>query len=127
MIILGHGIDIVDIARIERSLAEYGDRFRDRVYTPTESGYCGDSKRPGPHFAVRFAAKEATFKALGTGWRSGIAWTDVEIVNLPSGAPSLRIRGEAERIARQLGIVSWLVSLSHTDHTATASVLAIGA
>lgn len=126
MKIIGHGIDLVDVERIDRSLTEYADRFRDRVFTKLESDYCGDSRRPAPHFAARFAAKEAVLKAIGTGWRSGIAWTDIEVVNGPSGAPSIRLSGQANLIAQSLGITNWLISLSHTSTTAMASAIAVG-
>ncbi len=126
MRIIGHGIDLVDVERIDRSLTEYADRFRDRVFTKLESDYCGDSRRPGPHFAARFAAKEAVLKAIGTGWRSGIAWTDIEVVNGPSGAPTIRLSGQASLIAQSLGITSWHISLTHTGTTAMASAIAVG-
>ena len=126
MKIIGHGVDLVDIERIERSLSAYADRFRDRVFTKLESDYCSDSRRPAPHFAARFAAKEAVLKAIGTGWRDGIAWTDIEVVHSPSGAPSIRLTGQASLIAQSLGISGWFLSLSHTSTAAMASAIAVG-
>jgi len=127
MTIIGHGIDLVPIRRITASLSNYGDRFRERVFTAGETAYCNDSRKPDQHFAARFAAKEAVLKAIGTGWRGGIAWTDVEVVSLPSGAPGVRLSGEAMRIAASMGITTWFLSLSHSDDTAIASAIATGA
>jgi len=126
MTVLGLGVDIVLVARIARSLDEHGERFLSRVYTQRERCYA--DKRPrrrAEHLAARFAAKEAALKALGTGWRSGIAWTDVEVVNDAGGAPTLRVTGEAARIADGKGVANWLVSLSHTTEQAIATVLAL--
>ncbi|MHC4948180.1 MAG: holo-ACP synthase [Planctomycetota bacterium] len=128
MSIVGLGVDLVDVDRIERMLAEHGERFVDRCFTPAERAYAeaGDRRRP-ERYAARFACKEAALKALGTGWRSGIAWTDVGVVTEPSGRPRLVVTGEAARIAAGLGIVAWHVSLSHTDRAATATVIACSA
>lgn len=126
MRIIGHGVDIVPVARIARSLEEHGDRFLTRVFTPAEAAYAASSRRRDEHLAGRFAAKEAAMKALGTGWRSGVAWTDFEVVVEPSGRPLLRVTGEAARLAREQGVAEWLVSISHTDDTALASVIVTG-
>ncbi len=122
--ILGHGVDLVQVARIQASIDRHGERFLDRVFTGAEQAYAAGSKRRVEHLAARFAAKEAALKALGTGWRSGIAWTDVEVVSQPSGAPALRITGRAAEIAAKRGITAWHISLSHTDQQALASVIA---
>lgn len=125
MPIAGHGIDIVEIARIERMLAEHGERFVDRCFTPAERTYCdAGGTRRAERYAVRFAAKEATFKALGTGWRSGIAWTDAGIVHQPSGQPRLELTGRCAVLASEMGIMHWHISLSHTGAYAIASVIA---
>ena len=88
MPIVGHGIDIVETERIRRMCQEHGERFLDRVFTPLEQQYCtANPKRYYEHLAGRFAAKEAVLKVLGTGWRGGIAWTDIEIVKDTSGQP----------------------------------------
>lgn len=124
MPILGHGIDIVETARIGKMLQEHSQRFLDRCYTPAEQAYCAKNpKRYIEHLAGRFAAKEAVLKVLGTGWRGGIAWTDIEIVSEPSGQPKIRLTGECLRIARQLGISRWHVSISHIETHATASAI----
>jgi len=126
MRILGHGIDMTPTQRIAEMIERHGDHFLARVYTDAERAAGAAKKRNTEHFAARFAAKEAALKALGTGWRDGIAWTDVEVVSEPSGRPVLRLRGEAARIAGDLGITQWLVSLTHTKDHAAASVIAMG-
>lgn len=126
MPIVGHGIDIVETARIKRSVEEHGLRFLDRVFTPREQQYCElNKKRYFEHLAGRFAAKEAVLKVLGTGWRGGIAWTDIEIINEPSGQPKLTLSGECLRIAAELGISRWHVSISHIETHATASAIGL--
>lgn len=124
MTIIGHGIDLVDVARIAASIDHHGQRFCDRVFTPAEQAYAAGSKRRNEHLAARFAAKEAALKALGAGWRSGIAWTDVEVISEPSGAPTLNITGRAAEIAAARGITTWHISLTHTETQAMASVIA---
>lgn len=124
MSLIGHGIDIVETARIKRSVEEHGQHFLDRVYTPAEQAYCSkNGKRYYEHLAGRFAAKEAVLKVLGTGWRGGIAWTDIEIINEPSGQPKLTLTGESLRIASELNITQWHVSISHIETHATASAI----
>jgi holo-[acyl-carrier protein] synthase len=126
MPIVGHGIDIVETARIKRSFDEHGERFLDRVFTPAEQKYCaGNKKRYFEHLAGRFAAKEAVLKVLGTGWRGGIAWTDIEIVNESTGQPRITLSGECQRIAGELGIASWHISISHIETHATASAIGL--
>lgn len=124
--VVGHGLDLVEIARIERMLADHGEQFLARVFTLHEQG-ASDALglRKAERLAVRFAAKEATLKAIGTGLRSRMCWTDIEVVTLPSGAPSLRVSGEVGRVAERQGIRGWLVSLSHAGGFAIASVLAL--
>jgi holo-[acyl-carrier protein] synthase len=124
MPILGHGIDIVETGRIRKLIEQHGAHFLDRVYTPAEQHYCEMSKkRTLEHYAGRFAAKEAVLKVLGTGWRGGIAWTDVEITKDPSGQPKVVLTGECLRIAGELGISRWHVSISHIETHATASAI----
>jgi holo-[acyl-carrier protein] synthase len=124
MPVLGHGIDLVEIARIRRLHEEHGQHFLDRVFTASEQEYCAaNPKRYFEHLAGRFAAKEAVLKVLGTGWRGGIAWTDIEIVRDPYGQPGVHLTGECERVASERGITSWLVSISHIETHATASAI----
>jgi holo-[acyl-carrier protein] synthase len=126
MSIIGHGIDIVETERIRHLAKEHGQRFLDRVFTVAEQEYCSaNPKRYFEHLAGRFAAKEAVLKVLGTGWRGGIAWTDIEIVKDVSGQPKVKLTGECARIAEELGVTVWHVTLSHIETHATAS--AIGA
>jgi len=126
MPILGHGIDIVETSRVQRLVEEHGQRFLDRCFTPAEQEYCAKSpKRYYEHLAGRFAAKEAVLKVLGTGWRGGIAWTDIEITKEPSGQPKIHLTGECARIAAELGIATWHVSLSHIETHATASAIGL--
>lgn len=126
MRIIGHGVDIVEVARIAAALKQHGERFLTRCFTEGERGYAENRKRAAEHLAGRFAAKEAVLKALGTGWRSGIAWTDVEVVLLPSGQPEVKLHRAAAEAARRIGIASWHLSISHTDSNAIASVIATG-
>lgn len=125
--IIGHGVDIVETARIDRLLGDHPERFLERVFTAGEQRDCQSSKRPHEHLAARFAAKEAALKALGTGWSQGIGWTDIEVVRADNGKPSLRVTGRAGEIATELGIKRWHVSLSHIETSAIASVIAEGA
>ncbi len=127
MNILGHGVDLVEVARVRSLLERHGAHAVDRLFTEAERAYCtASSKRSYEHFAARFAAKEATLKALGTGWTGGIAWTDLEVARGPNGQPMLKVTGEAARIADKAGITAWHVSLTHTGALAMASVLALG-
>jgi holo-[acyl-carrier protein] synthase len=124
MPILGHGIDIVETSRIRALVDHHGAHFLDRVFTKSEQAYCArNPKRYFEHLAGRFAAKEAVLKVLGTGWRGGIAWTDVEVVKEASGQPRIVLTGECERIAREMGISRWHVSISHIETHATASAI----
>ena len=124
MPILGHGIDIVETARIRKLVEDHGRHFLERVYTPIELQYCNRSERRRfEHLAGRFAAKEAVLKVLGTGWRGGIAWTDVEIRPEPSGQPRVALSGECLKIATAQGITRWHVSISHIETHATASAI----
>ncbi len=126
--VIAHGVDLVEVERIKRSLEEHGKRFVERCFTKNEAEYCQSARTPRDveRFAARFAAKEAALKSLGTGWADGIAWTDVEVVLAPSGAPSVRLAGRAQELAQELGIAEMLISLSHTGTHAMASVIAVG-
>jgi holo-[acyl-carrier protein] synthase len=128
MPIVGHGIDIVETARIRQLVEAHGKHFLDRCFTAAEQAYCAKSqKRYYEHLAGRFAAKEAVLKVLGTGWRGGIAWTDVEVLREPSGQPRIALTGESARIANELGIARWHVSISHIETHATASAIGLRA
>jgi len=126
MPIVGHGIDIVETARIRGLVDNHAAHFLDRVFTPAEQAYCSlNPKRYYEHLAGRFAAKEAVLKVLGTGWRGGIAWTDIEVAKETSGQPKIVLSGECERVARDLGIARWHVSISHIETHATASAIGL--
>lgn len=121
--IIGTGVDIVDTPRIQEALERHGERFARRVYTPQEISYCERFKNKAERYAARFAAKEAAFKALGTGWRDGVRWLDVEITHRPSGQPELILNGRAGELARQLGVTRTAVSISHSDRYVVAQVI----
>ena len=123
MPIVGHGIDIVETARIARLIADHGERFLCRCFTKPEQVYAAGHARRIELLAGRFAAKEAILKVLGTGWSNGIAWTDVEILRRPSGAPTVVMYGRCKQLAEELGIDQWWVSISHISTHATASAI----
>lgn len=122
--IISIGIDIIEVRRIRETLART-PRFIERVFTTQEQDYCANR---GPavcaqHFAARFAAKEAAFKALGTGWSGGVGWQEVEILRTASGAPTIVFHGQAERLFRQSGANRVHLSMSHTAEHAIAQVI----
>jgi holo-[acyl-carrier protein] synthase len=122
---LSTGVDLIEIARVERVLKRYGDRFLARVFTPAEILYC---RGRTAELAARFAAKEAVSKALGVGVRmiarDGIHWQDVEVVGDPRGKPLVRLYGRAAQRANELGLAEWAISLSHSREHAIAFVVA---
>jgi holo-[acyl-carrier protein] synthase len=124
MAIVGHGIDAAEVARIGAMIDRHGERFLSRCFTAGERAYADASKRRVEHYAARFAAKEAILKCLGTGWSRGVAWTDAEVTREPSGKPGVRLHGVAARIAGELGIARWSLSLTHTSEIAFASAIA---
>jgi len=127
MPILGHGIDLVEVARVRGMLGDHGERFLARCFTEGERAYCAaNPARMAEHLAGRFAAKEAVLKVLGTGWSGGIAWTDVEVVRESGGRPGVRLHGAAAAVAARLGIASVLLSISHTSTHAMASAIGVG-
>jgi holo-[acyl-carrier protein] synthase len=121
--IVGTGVDIVETSRIEEALDRHGERFARRLYTPREIEYCERFRNRAERYAARFAAKEAAFKALGTGWREGVRWLDVEVTHLPSGKPELLLTGRAEQLARDLGVAHMALSISHSDRYVVAQVI----
>lgn len=126
MRIRGHGVDIVDIPRVQRMLQEHGRAMLTRVFTAEERRECEKDVRVASRLAARFAAKEAAMKALGTGLADGITWHDVSVANDDAGAPHLVVVGRAAELAAEQGVSSWMVSLSHTGEYAVASVIALG-
>ena len=123
---LVHGVDLVEIQRITHMLESHGDRFLDRVFTAEERAYAAaGGAGMAERYAARFAAKEAVFKAVGTGWAGGTAWTDVGVVNRTGGAPTLVVTGHTAEVAQAQGIREWTLSLSHAGGMAIASVIGI--
>ena len=126
MEIVGIGTDIVECLRIGRMIEAHGELFLTRVYTEREVRYCQGRKRAVEHFAGRWAAKEAILKCLGTGWRRGLSWTDVEVRNTPDGKPQVLLCGAAKDVAQALRIADILISISHCRAYATAYAVALG-
>ncbi len=121
--IVGLGVDVVEIRRIRQALKHQGERFIRRIFTAAEQEFCEARRDPAPHYAVRFAAKEALFKALGTGWAKGLSWQDVEVVRREQDAPILVLSHAAEKQSQELGTRSIHLSLSHSDDSALAVVI----
>jgi holo-[acyl-carrier protein] synthase len=122
-LIVSIGIDIIEVSRV-REVLERTPRFAERVFTNAERKYC-ESRGvvAAQHYAARFAAKEATLKALKTGWRGGITWHDVEVVALDSGEPILVLRGLAKELMEKSGVTKAHLSISHTTEHAIAEVV----
>jgi holo-[acyl-carrier protein] synthase len=121
--IVGSGIDLAEIGRIQRSMDRHGSRFLDRVYTAAEQAYCLSKRNSAESFAARFAAKEAGAKALGTGISYGVSWLEIEVVRESSGRPTLQFHGRAAQIAAGLGAARAALSITHTGALAMASVV----
>ncbi len=121
--IVGTGVDLAEVDRIRDSFERFGERFRDRIFTPLEIAYCESKANKYERYAARFAAKEAGMKAIGTGMRGGVRWRDFEVVNLPSGRPTLRFHGKAAEYANRLGVSNVALSLTHTKDTSLAHVI----
>lgn len=121
--ILGTGIDLTEIPRIQQSLDRFGQRFLDRIYTAAEQAYCMRKRKAAESLAARFAAKEAAAKALGTGISRGVNWLEIEVVRASGGRPTLRFHGRAAELASSLGVAHSALSLTHTDTLAQASVI----
>ena len=119
---LSTGVDLIEIERVHRAVDRYGDRFLEKIFTSRERE---QSRENPPDLAIRFAAKEAASKALGTGI-GVVRWRDLEVISLPSGQPTLHLHGEARKLADQLGYQTWSVSLSHSREMAVAVVVGLG-
>ncbi len=122
--VIGVGTDLMEIERIERSIARFGEAFLQRVFTPGEVAYCQAKKNSGESFAARFAAKEAGAKALGTGISRGVSWREFEVRRKPGHRPELYLSGRAEEIAKVLGIKRLSLSLTHSRELSMAVVIA---
>src|SRR6266498_2189231 len=126
MSVIGIGIDLVECARIQRSIDRFGDRFLHRVFTDGEIEYSMSMKFPARHLAARFAAKEAVSKAFGTGIGKAMGWRDLDVKKKSSGEPYLVFSGPAQELATKRGVTAALVTLSHTEHHAMACIVLDG-
>ena len=124
--ILGTGIDITEVPRVAESISRFGERFLHRIYTEGEMRYCDSKANRVERYAARFAAKEASMKALGTGWSRGIRWRDIEVYREPGRRPTIRFHGKAAEFAARMGVKNIALSLSHTSEQAIASVILEG-
>src|ERR1700719_439262 len=121
--IVGLGVDVAEVSRIEAAIARRGRAFLDRIFTPSEIVYCERHRNSAERFAGRFAAKEAAMKALGTGWARGVRWVDIEVVRAPGGKPTLKLSGESRSIAECIGVKNIALTITHTGNTALAVVI----
>ena len=121
--IVGLGLDISEIDRIEAAIKRHGAPFIERLFTPAEVAYCESHKGKYERYAARFAAKEAAMKALGTGWSHGVRWRDIEVTREPSGKPTLRLAGAAAQIAKRMGVKNISLSITHSGNLALAEVI----
>lgn len=125
MYVVGLGVDIVEVERIERAIARWGEAFLRRIYTPREIERSAAPIVVSARLAARFAAKEAVMKALGVGWRA-LSWREIEIANDADGRPIVRLHGAAQRIAEARGVTDVQIALSHTHDHAVANAVALG-
>ncbi|MGA8144841.1 MAG: holo-ACP synthase [Candidatus Acidiferrales bacterium] len=121
--IVGLGLDIAEIDRIEVAIVRHGAPFIERLYTPREAAYCESYRNKFERYAGRFAAKEATMKALGTGWRGGVRWRDIEVVREASGKPTLHLAGVTRELADRLGVKNISLTITHSGNLALAEVI----
>lgn len=121
--IVGSGVDIAEVDRIEAAIGRHGARFIGRVYTELEQAYAERKANRYERYAARFAAKEAGMKAIGTGWRHGVRWRDIEVANMASGKPTLRFYGAAAAFAERLGVHNVTLTMTHTAKQAMAIVI----
>jgi holo-[acyl-carrier protein] synthase len=123
--IVSHGIDLCGVERIRKMIRDHGDHFLNRTYTKAEVAYARRRKKGFEEtLAGRFAAKEAVMKALGTGWRQGVEFRGIEILNEPSGKPYVVLHGTTAEKAKSLGVTAWHISITHTEDLAIASAVA---
>jgi len=121
--IVGMGVDIAEVNRIQVAIERHGEPFLRRIYTTKEREYCEGFRNKYERYAGRFAAKEAAMKALGTGWRRGVRWVDIEVAREMSGRPTIALAGEARKIADELGVKRIALSITHTAEQALAQVI----
>lgn len=121
--IVGSGLDIAEVDRIEGAIQRHGAPLLERLFTPAEVSYCERHKNKFERYAARFAAKEAAMKALGTGWSHGVRWRDIEVTREATGKPALRLAGVAFEIAERMGVKNISVSITHSGNLALAQVI----
>ena len=121
--IVGLGVDITEVDRIEAAIGRHGRAFLQRVFTSSEIAYCERHRNHAARFAGRFALKEATMNALGTCWTRGVSWVDIEVVREPGGKPTLKLSGASREIADRLGVKNISITITHTGNTALAQVI----
>jgi holo-[acyl-carrier protein] synthase len=121
--IVGLGVDIIEIERVKAAIERSGERFIKRIFTERERAYCEAHRLSATHYAGRFAAKEAVFKALGTGWSGNIRWTDVEVENVKDGPPRLNLTGAAFERYKEMRVVNAHLSISHSRDYAIATAI----
>jgi holo-[acyl-carrier protein] synthase len=121
--IVGTGIDIAEVDRIANSIARFGRRFVERIFTPEEIRYCESKANKAERYAGRFAAKEAAMKAIGTGWNHGVTWRDVEVRRAPGSRPTMEFHNKAGEFFRKLGAARAHLSITHTKDSAMAQVI----
>jgi holo-[acyl-carrier protein] synthase len=124
--ILGTGIDLIEVARIASSFEKFGERFVNRILLPDEIAYCLSHRKPAPFLAARFAAKEAIFKAFGTGIGAALGWQDLEIRRKESGEPFVVLHGKGRDLFEARGAKSLHISLTHTENYAAATAILEG-
>ena len=121
--IVGMGVDLAEVERLEAAIRRHGRAFVERVFTAGEIRYCESHRNATERYAARFAAKEAAMKALGTGWRRGVRWVDIEVANKPGGRPTLRLHGRTKELAEERGVRRISLSVTHTAGFALAQVI----
>jgi holo-[acyl-carrier protein] synthase len=124
--LIGTGVDLIEIERIAQSIERYGERFLQRIYTAQEIAYCSRKRANAESYAARFAAKEAGAKALGTGISRGVTWNELQVIREPGGRPTLELTGRAQLLAQQLGVKTISLSITHSRNLALATVMMEG-
>jgi len=122
-VIIGMGVDLAEVERVRAAIERRGEPILRRLYTDKERAYCERSRNKYERYAGRFAAKEAAMKALGTGWRGGVRWVDLEVVRAPGARPTMVLHGQAKKIAERLGVKHIAISITHTGALAFAQVI----
>jgi len=123
--IYGNGIDIIEIARIKKSLDRFAGHFEEKIFTRDEINYCRSMADPSKHYAGRFAVKAAVMKSLGKGMGQGIDWKDIEVLNMKTGQPVLQIKGKGKALFDQLQLKEILISISHDKSSAVGQAIAV--